>query len=290
VTVLRLTVSRGGGSRFDVDVAPGARIGRGADVEIRLPDSAVAPVLARFEHDGGWWLVAVAPGIAIDGRELEVGVRQRLERGAAIGVGPYRLVAAEAPDGGAPSVERTASLARELVRELLSGPGGGAPSLVCEAGPDAGRQLRLPPPEVRIVVGRGEDAGWLILDPGLSRAHAAVIRGWEGASVIDLGSKNGTKVAGAPAPTEAPGLPLRDGDLIELGATRIRYLDPAEQYLRDLDARLAASPSALTQSAPALPPAPAAVSAAPVRRRWLPVVIAAVIAAAAIALLVLLLS
>ena len=284
---LRLAVSRSGGSRFEVDVAPGTSIGSGATVDVRFPDASIEPEQARLEYEGGWWLVAIAPGVVIAGMPVAEGSRTALPPGTEIQLGPYRVVAHEARPDAAPSVERTASLARELVRELLSGPGGAAPELVCDGGPATGDRLRLPPPESRVVVGRGEGSSWVILDPNLSRAHAAIDRAWDGTRVIDLGSKNGTRVAGELAPTVTPGRPLADGDIVELGATRLRYVDPAEQYLRDLDARLATT----TPEAP-IPAVTTAQVAAPPRRRasLVPIVVAAVIAAVSIGLLVLLLS
>jgi hypothetical protein len=287
VNALRLSVSRAGGSRFELDVAPGTRIGSGAAVDVRFPDAAIAAEQAHLEYDGGWWLVAAEPGVVVAGIALVPGQRAAVPPGTSIEIGSYRVVTAAAGANAAPSVDRTASLARELVRELLSGPGGAAPELVCDGGPAAGDRLRLPPPESRVVVGRGEGSTWVILDPNLSRAHAAIDRGFDGTRVSDLGSKNGTRVSGDLAPTVPPGRVLADGDTIELGATRLRYVDPAEQYLRDLDARLASMTPAGAMAAvtPARQPAVTAR-----RRSAAPIVVAAVIAAAAVAALALLFS
>jgi pSer/pThr/pTyr-binding forkhead associated (FHA) protein len=286
VNALRLSVSRAGGSRFELDVAPGTRIGSGAAVDVRFPDAAIAPEQAHLEYDNGWWLVASEPGVLVGGAALAPGQRAPVPPGTSIEIGSYRVVTAMASADAAPSVDRTASLARELVRELLSGPGGAVPELVCDGGPAAGDRLRLPAPESRVVVGRGEGSTWVILDPNLSRAHAAIDRGFDGTRVIDLGSKNGTRVSGELAPTVVPGRVLADGDTVELGATRLRYVDPAEQYLRDLDARLASMTpgGAMAAVTPARPAAPAR------RRSSAPLVVAAVIAAAAIAGLALLFS
>jgi predicted component of type VI protein secretion system len=302
VIALRLAVSRNGGSRFELDVAAGAVVGSGAAADVRLPDDSVAADHARFEHDGGWWLVIRAGAVRVDGAVQRAGARIQVQPGTELQVGPYRLVIAEVRTDGMPSIDRTASLARELVRELLTGPAGAAPELVCEAGPSSGDRRRLPAPEARVVVGRGDGVSWVILDPNLSRAHAAIDRGWDGTRVIDLGSKNGTRVAGVMAPTETPGRTLADGDVIELGETRLRYIDPAEQYLRDLDARLATmAPSAPPPSVPTLPavtelpvmtsePAVTLEMKAPRRRAALPLLVAVVIVLIAVVLLVLLLS
>jgi pSer/pThr/pTyr-binding forkhead associated (FHA) protein len=88
----------------------------------------------------------------------------------------------------------------------------------------------LAPPESRLVIGRGDDAGWIIDDEELSRAHVEVRRGWDGAWLRDLGSKNGTKLEGVRV-CEDP-VELRDGAGIQLGNMRVRFHDPADRHLR----------------------------------------------------------
>jgi hypothetical protein len=130
---------------------------------------------------------------------------------------------------------RTASLARELARGLLSGNNAPALSLHNSAGLEISKR-ELPPPEVRITIGRGDEADWQIADDDLSRLHVAVFRGWDGVRVFDLQSKNGTRhngkliaagetaVAGADA-----GALLKSGDVIAIGQMQLRFTDPAER-------------------------------------------------------------
>jgi pSer/pThr/pTyr-binding forkhead associated (FHA) protein len=79
------------------------------------------------------------------------------------------------------------------------------------------------------VIGRGDDAGWVIADGDLSRAHAEIRRTWDGTRARDLGSKNGTRVDGEDA---GDGVELHDGALVELGNVAMRFRDPAERHLR----------------------------------------------------------
>ncbi|MCE9572263.1 MAG: FHA domain-containing protein [Deltaproteobacteria bacterium] len=274
---LRLGVTRGSAEHV-IDIGDGARIGSGTNVEVRIPDDAIAAVACTLEHDArGWSLRALADGVSLDGKSLRRGERMPFALGATIALAaspPVTIAVRAAPGDAQPSVERTASLARDLVRELLAGPGG--PELVVETGPVAGTRCKLPPPGERVVVGRGDTATWILLDADLSREHVAFDRTWDGVRVVDLGSKNGTRVGGALAPTTAPGKLVADGELIELGGTSIRFLDPAEQYLRELDRRLAApAPRRWTGDADAS------------GTRW-PAIVAGVIAVAAIAALILL--
>ena len=68
-------------------------------------------------------------------------------------------------------------------------------------------------------IGRSEEGEIVLVDPGVSRAHAVVEV--EGATVVvrDLGSTNGTFVNGRRIDREA----LHDGDELRLGNTRLRF-------------------------------------------------------------------
>jgi pSer/pThr/pTyr-binding forkhead associated (FHA) protein len=126
-----------------------------------------------------------------------------------------------------------------------------------------GEQQRvLAPPESRMVIGRGDDADWAILDGDLSREHAEVCRSWDGVTIRDLGSKNGTRVDGVKIKETVP---LYDGARIELGGVVLEFRDPTERPLQ--------SPAAV-----------AAVTSPP--RSQVPFIVAVVIAALASAALV----
>ena len=70
------------------------------------------------------------------------------------------------------------------------------------------------------VLGRSNDAAVFVDDVGVSRHHARVTIGAEGATLEDLGSKNGTMLNGQTI--EGP-TPLADGAVIVLGATALRF-------------------------------------------------------------------
>jgi predicted component of type VI protein secretion system len=145
--------------------------------------------------------------------------------------------------------QRTESLARELMRSLLGT--NAAPTLEVERGPIAGDKRMLAPPESTLVIGRGDEATWCVLDEDLSRTHAEVRRGWDGTRIVDLGSKNGTLVDGVAVGTN--GETLHDGALVELGKVALRFRDPAERQLGAAPKTQAASPKAIR---PAADPAP----------------------------------
>lgn len=68
-------------------------------------------------------------------------------------------------------------------------------------------------------VGRSEENEVFLLDPSVSRAHAVVELDGGAATVRDLGSTNGTFVNGERIEAH----PLRDGDELTFGNTRMRF-------------------------------------------------------------------
>jgi len=251
--MLRVEVSEAGQAALpavDVDDTV-VVIGSATNARIRLPANA-----AQREHvwiEGNRWravgLVKV-DGAARDGGEIGDGIT--------LEVGGYRVRLAPAPPGvQAAPVQRTESLARELMRNLLGS--SGQPTLEIERGKLAGAKRALQPPESKLVIGRGDEANWIIEDKDLSRTHAEIRRGWDGTRIVDLESKNGTKVDGDRV--GAGGMALRDGCLVELGPIVMRFRDPAEKHLQG-DAP--AFRPLLADAAPARPaPASAAVPPAP---------------------------
>ena len=199
-------------------------LGSSPGAQLRLPAAA-----ARDEHvvisDGRW--VALAP-ITIGGAARASGDSGPIGDGITRLFGTLSVAIAPAPAGSAVSLpQRTESLALELVRGMLGA--GAAPMFTVEQGPVIGARRALAPPPSTLVIGRGDEATWVLLDEDLSRTHAEVRRGWDGVSIRDLDSKNGTSIDGAPVTDWAP---LRHGARVALGKVLVRFDDPAEAHLR----------------------------------------------------------
>jgi hypothetical protein len=240
-------------------------IGSGASARVRLPAQAAREAHVRI--DGSKW-IAIAE-VGVDGKPRAAGDGGAIGDGVVFELGSYRVRVAPAPrDVAASPPQRTESLARELMRGLLGA--GAAPTFELARGPGAGAKRELPPPEVKLVVGRGDEADWIILDEDLSREHAEIRRGWDGVTIRDLDSKNGTLVDGEPIDAAAE---LHDGARIELGNVVLVFRDPAEAHLRG---ERAPEPKPAEPTVPVAPPPPSAM----------PFVIAAVVAAVAVAGLV----
>jgi DNA-binding winged helix-turn-helix (wHTH) protein len=82
---------------------------------------------------------------------------------------------------------------------------------------------QVPLAEGSNVIGRGTDASVWIDAPGVSRHHAQIVVDAGEATVEDLGSKNGTYVAGERITTSRR---LGDGDQIRLGSVVVTFRIP----------------------------------------------------------------
>ena len=80
-----------------------------------------------------------------------------------------------------------------------------------------GRRVQLG--QEPVVIGRMPDCAVALSDPQVSRHHAEVRPEHDGYRVVDLGSMNGTLVNGTRVGEQS----LRDGDVIVVGATSVRY-------------------------------------------------------------------
>jgi pSer/pThr/pTyr-binding forkhead associated (FHA) protein len=232
---------------FDADRAQ-ILLGRRGGVDVLLPNAKVSLVHARIERRGEDYYVVddgSTNGTRLNGMPLGAGQRALLKDGDRLGIGIFTLhvalVEAEANNSG----ELAAATARRMVREVLErlGPGATQPSLLVLDGPQAGTMLTLGEPGRAYILGRGEGSDLRLDDVDMWREHAALVRDDQGVTVRDLGVTTGLMVNSLPVDGERR---LQHGDTIRLGSTILRYTDPAEVYLRKLDA--SSTPEENTQS------------------------------------------
>ncbi len=122
------------------------RIGRRSDIEVPLPYASLSGLHARLTRTAAGWQVEdldSTNGTRLNGEPLAPHRPRSITPGAQIALGPVLVVF----DGVAPSVrgaERTASIARRLVADLLAGsPDAGAPVLAIVDGVPPAPPLRL---------------------------------------------------------------------------------------------------------------------------------------------------
>jgi pSer/pThr/pTyr-binding forkhead associated (FHA) protein len=211
------------------------RIGRRADIEVPLPYPSLSGLHARLlRNQAGWQLedLGSTNGTRLDGEPLVPHRPRPVRPGVQIAVGPILLVF----DGPAPpgrGSERTASIARRLVNDILAAsPDAGAPTLALVEGVPPGPPLRLTAIDRRYLIGRGETCDLRLISDEISREHATIVRRWDGVFVQDMGSKNGVAVN-----EHAVGeVRVRDGDVVRIGPAVLCLSDPADRYLREIEA------------------------------------------------------
>jgi pSer/pThr/pTyr-binding forkhead associated (FHA) protein len=280
---------------FDDDRAQ-ILLGRRGGVDVLLPQPSVSLVHARIERRGaGYYLVDEnsTNGTRVNGVRISAGRRVPLAEGDRIAIADFTV---QVSIGGKLDwrAESSGSIARHMAREVLErlGPGDTLPSLVVLDGPQTGVVLTLGELGRTYVVGRAGKGDLRLDDVDMWRERAALVRDAEGVTIRDLGATppvllNGQRLDGARL--------LHDGDVILLGGTSLRFRDPAEVYLRQLETAADEPPAAT--AAPPAPPAPAASPpaespsapitkkvTAPPPRRPRPELIIAVVAMAAAAL------
>lgn len=216
-----------------------ATIGRRQGATIELPFPAISSLHARlFRDESGYHIedLESANGTSLGRRRLVPHVVEAIAVGEVIDLAGIELrFDGELSDAGPSSVgEGTSTLARRLVHDIFSAcpPSEGA-RLVVVAGPGLGRELALAACGRVFKIGRGEQCDLVIPDDDVSREHAAFERGDEGIVVRDLGSKNGVEVAGRKVDGARI---LHDGEVVHVGETQLRVVDPEERYLRQMEA------------------------------------------------------
>lgn len=205
-------------------------IGRGRGSDVCVPDPTVSSMHATLAYDGSRYTLCdehSTNGTRVQGHLLTPGRAKPLAHGDVLEVGQVELVFECGVSVSEPtSSERTASLARRLLRELLERettvP---LPSLEVTKGPHQGLSLLLDPKKNRWVIGRDEHVELCLEDPDVSREHAEIQKENVGFLLRDLGSHNGLRVSGRYVRERV----LQNGDEIQLGQHTLCFSDPAQE-------------------------------------------------------------
>ena len=126
---------------------------------------------------------------------------------------------------------------------------GGARSYLVVRRPD-GNQVLDVDDGAEIVIGRSSAATVQIDDPKVSREHARIIRRDGALQLVDLGSRNGTRVNGKTARGQT--LPLSSGDTLQIGPAEILIAETAGQRERGDAAAVAGELPGVIVSDPAM--------------------------------------
>ncbi|HVW26609.1 MAG TPA: FHA domain-containing protein [Polyangiaceae bacterium] len=219
--------------------APRIVIGRGDGCEVRLPDPSVSHRHASIRQRGAEYIVideGSTNGTFVGPVRLAPQAPRVIRSGDLVRVGRVWLetiIEHVPPTANAPLA--TAEMALKLVSEALAAEGAPAlPRVQIAEGPGAGAELALDTPGRNYVVGRMKSADLSIDDPDLSRRHVELVRRGEKVVVIDLGSKNGSKL-GERKLDAGQEIPWPKGESLTIGATRLVYEDPVAEALSQLE-------------------------------------------------------
>lgn len=205
-------------------------LGRGAGADVRLPHPTISKLHAVIELRGEDYFIADSGstnGTRVNDLLLVAEKPKLLHDGDRIAVGCCTLSVHTAVVVAEPSsAERTAELARRLLREVLepSQAAPGPPELVVVDGPDQGKRIFIPSPPSLLKVGREPSCQLVLSDAAVSREHMEIVRDLDGVLVRNLDSKNGITIGEQQVAERR----LKNGTEIVLGSTRLRFEDPAE--------------------------------------------------------------
>ena len=212
--------------------------GRAATATVQLPFLRVSLRHARLTRVADHYCVedlGSRNGTRLCGRKLRphvpeiIAVGERFELGGVeIRIDRERADADAVSEGGG-----TTTLARQLVHDLFEVvPPVECARLVVLSGPTSSAELLLLAVGRSYKIGRSGECDLVLPDEDVSREHAVFERGPTGIVVRDLGSKNGTEVAGRPISGEHR---LRDGEIVSVGKTHLQAVDPEDRYLRQIE-------------------------------------------------------
>jgi pSer/pThr/pTyr-binding forkhead associated (FHA) protein len=214
-------------------------LGRGAGSDVRLPDRTVSETHAFIRLEGSDYVIldnGSTNGTVVNGARIVSGRPKIVRNGDLIGIGEYVLSVQTGVSVTVPtSAERTAALARRLVREIRvpSAPDLSPPRLTVLNGEQAGQFCEIPRAPARLIVGRARSCQFFINDPDVSREHMEVIRDLDGVLVRNLDSKNGLIVADQ----RISAIRLKNAVELILGTTKLRFEEPADESILALSSQ-----------------------------------------------------
>jgi pSer/pThr/pTyr-binding forkhead associated (FHA) protein len=219
--------------------APRIVIGRGEGCEVRLPDPSVSHRHASIQQRGSDYLIVdegSTNGTFVGQVRLSPHGPRVIRSGDLLRVGRVWLelkVETVVPTQNATLA--TKEIALSLVASALRAQGDPhGVTLRVNAGPDAGKTLLLTEFRRSYVIGRGKEADLQLVDDDTSRRHVEITRRGGELFVRDLGSKNGSKLAGEKLEAnQEKAWPA--GAELELGQTRVGYEDPTGEALLELE-------------------------------------------------------
>jgi len=213
-------------------------IGRDPKSRVQLPDASVSLRHALIRPSSNGYVIideSSTNGTYLNASRLVPGAAKLLADGDRVQIGRAWLgVRFRTPSTAPKTAFSTQDIALAMVQGTLIQAGSAvAPRLGVIRGPDRGLELILRE-ERSYIIGRDDDADLRLSDEDASRRHTRLVRRGSRLWVIDLGSKNGTRLDGRrlrPNVAEA----WTDMVVLELGRNQFGIDDPVSSALRSLE-------------------------------------------------------
>jgi pSer/pThr/pTyr-binding forkhead associated (FHA) protein len=212
-------------------------IGRQEGNTIRLTERNVSRRHAKLvRRDGRLYLEEIEARYGIRKNGSKIDQTEEFTEGDVFVIGDYRLTLQTERPKGAPAPAAAASSrppvpkappgttrnrSNEGTEVLPAMPA----KLVIISSNFAGQEFPLARKEM--LIGRGDECDIIIDHRSVSTTHAKITRDGSTYQIVDLNSKNGLRIGGE----RYTNVPLKRGDVVELGHVKFRFVEPGENYI-----------------------------------------------------------
>ena len=214
-------------------------VGRAENSDVRLPDYSVSLRHATFRQRGSDYLIVdegSTNGTFAGPVKLSPQAPRVVRSGDHLRFG---RIWAEVRIESVPVTSQPAPAAKELALRLVADAleaanESTAARLVADRGADLGAELALEFGEHRYALGRAAPSELLLKEQNASRRHAEVFVRHGQVFARDLGSKNGTLLAGLPLSSKAE-TPWPNGAKLQIGSDVFGLIDPVADALSEIE-------------------------------------------------------
>lgn len=203
-------------------------LGRDKNCDVRIPLVGASRRHAMlFMENQHWYLEDLDSkhGTKLNSVLLEPRCRRKIQSGDVITIVNAILeISIQELDFDKYPRQETAIIARKMVEQLFSNQPENQSNryFLFMNGSHVGQTISIDDSSNELIVGRGDDAGFVIDDTNISRHHAKIVHDSLTVSIEDLGSTNGVLVNQIPIEAITS---IKDGDEIKLGPVELRYFD-----------------------------------------------------------------
>jgi hypothetical protein len=194
-------------------------LGGASEDQVRL--EGLPPHLLSLRIEGARLMVEATRVFSVAGVLVPPGVPRLVHPDEVVGLAEGMSLKALGSQGGRQREVGTLAVLKHLLTDLEEPLASRAATLLCLTGEDVGRTFALA--EACTELGRGHEVAARLRDLAVSRRHARILHHEEGFLLEDLGSPNGVYLNGQRVETPTP---LREGDVLELGRTLLRFQAP----------------------------------------------------------------